>query len=485
MAAGAHRRSIATPSSIYPGRRRWCLPRQRWRRRAMVDVIRASRDENPIPEARREWLVTNGLGGFASATISGEVTRRYHGFLIAALPAPQGRLVMLNDLDVAIERRDGTVANVREAGRFVEFTQAMGLPSWRYEIDGVTIEKSVVMPARRNIVHISFRLIGADRPVRLQLRPFVNFRQLEAPVNEPLGADYQLLVRGQRYEISAGPDLPTLRLMMNGCEGSTFTADGGSRRECFFLIEAQRGYEARGWAWCPGHFSAELRPDCTVALIAATERWHVIHSLTPAHAREFETERRHRLVALAKPKARKGLAAELVLAADTFVITPVGRIADIARAQAGGDAAAWQGGRDQRALVQRALPVGRVAEAGGQRRGGCDREARRNCAPVVQPPFLVRGRRLSLRRGRWREWRRRVVSAEPDLRDITAAPRAGRRALGGGRAPGPRQAADAGRAALAGARRHRIQAALFRRSACPRCGLSPGDRLGLAGWPVH
>ena len=303
----------------------------------MVDVIRASRDENPIPEARREWLVTNGLGGFASATISGEITRRYHGFLIAALPAPQGRLVMLNDLDVAIERRDGTVANVREAGRFVEFTQAMGLPSWRYEIDGVTIEKSVVMPARRNIVHISFRLIGADRAVGLQLRPFVNFRRLEAPVNEPLGADYQLLVRGQRYEISAGPDLPTLRLMMNGCEGSTFTADGGSRRECFFLIEAQRGYEARGWAWCPGHFSAELRPDGTVALIAATERWHVIHSLTPAHAREFETERRHRLVALAKPKARKGLAAELVLAADTFVITPVGRIADIARAQAEGD----------------------------------------------------------------------------------------------------------------------------------------------------
>src|SRR5207248_3019651 len=158
MAAGAHRRSIATPSSIYPGRRRWCLPRLRWRRRARVDLIRAS----------------------------------------------------------------------------------------RYEIDGVTIEKSVVMPARRNIVHISFRLIGADRPVGLQLRPFVNFRRLEAPVNEPLGADYQLLVRGQRYEISAGPDLPTLRLMMNGCEGSAFTADGGSRRECLFLIEAQRGYEARG-----------------------------------------------------------------------------------------------------------------------------------------------------------------------------------------------------------------------------------------------
>src|SRR5438874_13652804 len=183
MAAGAHRRSIATPSSIYPGRRRGSLPRLRWRRRAMVDVIRASRDENPIPEARREWLVTNGLGGFASATISGEITRRYHGFLIAALPAPQGRLVMLNDLDVAIERPDGSTALLRESGRFLGFTLSMGLPSWRYEIDGITIEKSVMMPARHNITHIGFRLVGGERPVRLRLRPFVNFRRIEDAVS--------------------------------------------------------------------------------------------------------------------------------------------------------------------------------------------------------------------------------------------------------------------------------------------------------------
>src|SRR5205807_4123778 len=137
-------------------------------------------------------------GGFASATISGEVTRRYHGFLIAALPAPLGRIVMLNDLEVAIERRDGTIALLRESGRFVDFTLTMGLPSWRYEIDGVTIEKSVVMPARHNITHIAFRLIGAERPVRLQLRPFVNFRRIEAAVSEPLARGYALTAQGEQ-----------------------------------------------------------------------------------------------------------------------------------------------------------------------------------------------------------------------------------------------------------------------------------------------
>ena len=54
----------------------------------MTEALRLSRDCDAAPDTRREWLVTNGLGGFASATIAGTITRRYHGFLIAALPAP-------------------------------------------------------------------------------------------------------------------------------------------------------------------------------------------------------------------------------------------------------------------------------------------------------------------------------------------------------------------------------------------------------------
>jgi predicted glycogen debranching enzyme len=302
-----------------------------------VEVIRVSRDENPVADARREWLVTNGLGGFASATISGEITRRYHGFLIAALPAPLGRIVMLSDVDAEIERADGTAANIRESGQFLGFKLAVGLPSWRYEIDGMTLEKSVVMPARHNIVHITFRLSGGDRPVRLRLRPFTNFRRLESPVNEALAASYALSVQGKLYEITAGPDLPALRLMTVGCDNATFTADGGSRREGLFPTEAQRGYDARGWVWSPGYFTVELRPDCAASLVAAIEPWHIVRALTPEDARDFEVERRSRLVAMAMPPARSGLAAELVLAADNFIITPVGRIADIARAQAEGD----------------------------------------------------------------------------------------------------------------------------------------------------
>src|SRR3954466_8732649 len=64
------------------------------------------------PLLSREWLVTNGLGGYASGTISGASTRRYHGLLIAALPAPHGRTMMLNHLSERVELPDGPVAQL-------------------------------------------------------------------------------------------------------------------------------------------------------------------------------------------------------------------------------------------------------------------------------------------------------------------------------------------------------------------------------------
>jgi len=335
MAAQVPCRSILKEFGEYRARLLSFLPPMAEMR--MIDVIRAIHDEKPAAEVPREWLVTNGLGGYASATISGAITRRYHGFLIAALPPPLGRTVVLNDLDVEIERADGTVANLREQGRFVDFTLKMGLPSWRHEIDGTVIEKSVVLPSGHNIVHVSFRLLGARGQARLRLRPFINFRALEAPVGQALASGYALTAREQQYEIIAEPDLPTLRLTVEGTDGATFTADGGSRRECFFELEAQRGYESRGWLWSPGYFSGEICDGRSLTFVAATEPWLTILALTPGDALAFEVERRQRLVGMAAAPVQTGFGAELVLAADTFVITPVGRIADVARARAEGD----------------------------------------------------------------------------------------------------------------------------------------------------
>src|SRR5579885_1273786 len=108
-----------------------------------------------------EWLVTNGLGGYSSSTLSGVITRRYHGILVAALPNPYGRTVMLNHLGERIVDGDRVVSlNSEEhvAGRIdtsaseyvADVRLDAGLPVWEYAWNGVRIEKRVVMPHGQN-----------------------------------------------------------------------------------------------------------------------------------------------------------------------------------------------------------------------------------------------------------------------------------------------------------------------------------------------
>src|SRR6267378_4450232 len=93
------------------------------------------------------------------------------------------------------DRRDGSIGDLGERGGFLDFTVDVGLTSWRYELDGLVIEKSIVVPSRQNIVHSTFRLLSDGRRVRLRLRPLINFRPLEAPVSEAQPSGYTLTVR--------------------------------------------------------------------------------------------------------------------------------------------------------------------------------------------------------------------------------------------------------------------------------------------------
>jgi predicted glycogen debranching enzyme len=297
---------------------------------------------------RREWLATNGVGGYASATIAGTVTWRYHGLLIAALASPFGRFVMLNHLGETLRLPDSRCLQIggdepdrheefSQAGQYlVEFRLENGLPVWRYDAEGVCFEKHILFLYGQNTVHVNYRLLSGAEDVVLELRPSMNFRSHEHAVNEGLLEDYSLAIEGTRYEVCGGDSLPVLRLVTHG-DRVSLTYDGGQRRELFYQKEADRGYPSRGFVWSPGHFTVALRPGQDATLIASTESWHTMLALTPAEALGFYHDRHRRLINLALPAARSSPAADLVLAADQFIITPVGRIQDAARAHAAGD----------------------------------------------------------------------------------------------------------------------------------------------------
>jgi predicted glycogen debranching enzyme len=304
----------------------------------------------PEPELllTREWLLTNGLGGYASGTIAGTLTRRYHGLLISALPAPLGRVVMLSQIaervgvgDAAMEpltyerqiERDSKSATTLW---LTEFRLEDGLPIWRYAAAEIVLERRVLIPHMQNTVYVSYHLASGADPVHLELRPLMHFRPHGLPVSEPLQGSYELTMNGAGYEVTASPNLPPLRLCLQDATG-TLTIDREIVPNLFYRIEAERGYEAHGNLWSPGYFSTTLEPGQEVTLVASTEPWTSILALQVDAAQTAERTRRQQLLAAAHPDAQTATAAELVLAASQFIISPAGRAADTTCAHALGD----------------------------------------------------------------------------------------------------------------------------------------------------
>jgi predicted glycogen debranching enzyme len=314
------------------------------------------------PCASPEWLVTNGLGGYASGHVSGPPLRRSHGLLIAALPGSRGRMMMLNHLSVWL-RLPGGARLCIEPPPFgaapgpegappplldlVDFRLDAGLPVWRYQGDGLVLEKQVLMPHLQNTTHITFRLLRGDGPVRITLEPMLQLRNHQGRVDQPLHPErHVLLVARGRYEIRLDEDgdgLPPLRLSLIAPHHA-FIVEPRLLRGVEYPIERDRGYDAVGDLYCPGRFRADLRADPrpggaddSVTLIASVEPWEAIHALSPAEALRADHERRRRLLHAVPGTQRDEVLASLVLAADSFLITPAGRVMDAARAHAAGD----------------------------------------------------------------------------------------------------------------------------------------------------
>lgn len=295
----------------------------------------------------REWLVTNGLGGYASGTIGGVASRRYHALLIAALPAPLGRRVMVNHLTELVrlpnrekfliggEERGGTLS-LHGSEWLTEFRLELGLPVWRYELDGHVLERRILLPHHQNTVHVNYRLIRGEGPVRIKLRPSIHFRPHEAPVNHPHSGPCPVSFQDGRLELSSPEPLPPLRMKVIG-ERLACTLEGAHLDNVIYRVEESRGYEALGELWSPGYFRADLSEDQPVTLIASTESWDTIQAISPQEAQEFEACRRKHLLTIAHPSVRTGPASELTLAADQFLITPAGRAEEAARSRASGD----------------------------------------------------------------------------------------------------------------------------------------------------
>ncbi len=296
----------------------------------------------------REWLVTNGLGGYASGTIGGACTRRFHGKLIASLPSPLGRFMMLNHLEESLtipggdtwclsgdESKDQAAPRHPHVDVLEEFVLETGLPVWRFNRDGIRLEKRVLMPHLQNTTYIIYRLLSDQRGLTLTLRPSLHPRPHEGLLGGELPDQWHVAEHGRELEITNDPQLPALRIVTIG--NSSFDGDAKTLRDLNYRLEKSRGYDHEGPLWSPGVIRIALEPGVDVGLVASIEPWDVVRALTIDDCRAAETQRRQKLLSISGRFADDNFGSQLVLAADQFLIRPGSRAADDARLRAAGD----------------------------------------------------------------------------------------------------------------------------------------------------
>jgi len=277
----------------------------------------------------REWLCTNGLGGFASGTVAGLLTRRYHGLLTAALAPPLGRTLLVAKADEAAEydgRRyrlaanrwaDGTIdpQGYREIQRFrLEGTT----PVWTYALGDALLEKRVFMEPGASTTYVRYRLVRARAPVVLELTLLANYR------------DYHGSTRGPGWTMRVEPVPDGLRVVAyDGARPVLLLAPGAQLRpahtwfEHFWLAEEQaRGLDAREDHLHVGTARARLRPGGSLTLVCSAEAAPATDGEAAwARRRRHEEELQARWRAVDPVAARApAWVAQLVLAADQFLV---------------------------------------------------------------------------------------------------------------------------------------------------------------------
>lgn len=270
----------------------------------------------------KEWLVTNGLGGFASSTILGANTRRYHGLLFAALRPPGDRTLLLTKLEETLfiaDRKyelsvnDTAGGQIPQGHKYLQQFNSQPFPTFQYSVEDVLIEKTVFMAHEQNTTVVRYRVF-TDRvtPISLEIMPLINCR------------DYHHMTKRNNWpfvrqngaggvEVEAYPGAPKLYLAGETIEYRS--GPGYWYERMRYVQEAQRGEDQWEDHFIPGEFRITFTGSISFAIIASTD------PITNTNTELLQSQAEHRLARLVEQAGFKGeFPNRLVLAADNFIV---------------------------------------------------------------------------------------------------------------------------------------------------------------------
>ena len=258
-------------------------------------MIRIACKQNPLSETAFEWLETDGRGGYASTTLSGCHTRRYHGLLVANLAAPEGRHVLLSKLEDSLlaggdehfitSHRYPGLAFPPGGPPLEEFTLDL-IPRFAYGMGEIRLEKRVLMVRDRDLLLVRYDLEGSPGGASLCLKPFLAFRGYHtlAHENDHLRTRTEPIENGFKTEPYQG--MPPLFIRTSG--PSSFTPSPAWYRNFEYTVEKERGFDWHEDLFVPGILNVPVANGGTVILAVST----VAGEAPPAALWDAEATRR-------------------------------------------------------------------------------------------------------------------------------------------------------------------------------------------------
>ena len=283
----------------------------------------------------KEWIITNGIGGFASSTIIGANTRKYHGLLVVPIIPPARRRMILSKLDESIEingRKYNLFTNVgknyiSQGYKYQESFEKKYIPKFTYKVEDVEITKEICMEHFKNTVCIYYKIKNSNNHTKIILAPIMNFRNAHG-INKDHLFNIEQKNNGHKLEVKIDDGNP---IYIKISEGQYIEHINDTFYNMFYIEEEKRGFEAEENHIVPGRFEIDIEPgeEKEISFVCSVEE-----NIEELNAKEIINEEKKRLKKTfdesglidnkvnktKEEKTREELIKSFLIAIDNFII---------------------------------------------------------------------------------------------------------------------------------------------------------------------
>lgn len=286
---------------------------------------------------KKEWIITNGIGGFCSSTVIGANTRRYHGLLIASLNPPASRYLILSKLDesISIEDRNYCLYTnickeyVSDGFKRQESFEKEYFPIFNYKVEDVKIEKKITMMYGKNTTVVSYKIQNGRQASKMTIAPIVNFR------------DFHSMTANKNFTLKQNVNATkvcvnfieenTRPIYMYLSEGKYIDYESDTFKNMYYIKEEQRGFYSEENLAVSGRFEVELQPKEIKEIYFVVSLDENVEKINVPDVFEKEQERLEKIVENSnlikekkkytrQEKEQNQVIKDLIITSDSFVI---------------------------------------------------------------------------------------------------------------------------------------------------------------------